>query len=662
MVERRLTAWLRTALALLGIAGIVTLAGCGGGSGAPNNPYLPPPPIIPDLKLYPAVATAYPGVPLTLTVYGGVPPYRAFTTNATVLPVANLVSGDTIVLLANPVSELTVVNVGVLDAVGSIFEQDSIITVQPAPLLPSNITVTANPNPACSGTDGNLCSGGTGTATVRVTGPTGVGVKGRSVKFDVVQGQFSIVSTNPAQPLVSALTVVTDTNGNAVVVLSVPADTPTQTGIIRATDVTTGSQITGSFQILQVTIGGSVLSVLPTGNTTITGPDNTRCSSGVTVTNYIFGGTPPYQVAVNFPQYVTLGGVPVLASGGAFTTTTNGGCFINLTYVITDATGRTIPSGAYPTVTNQLGTTPPAPPPPTTLIATPGAIAKANCVPSNTFQFILTGGTPPFSVVTSSTTSSTSVVLSPQTGITAGQAVTVSGMTSPAATTITAFDASIPRQSTTVTIDCSGAPPPPQPPALVIAPINYNYSSVQNGCVNQTSNFVVTGGTPPYSVFFASPRPGASISPSTLSASGQGFAVTGLTNGVLTTNVTVADSSTPQLLSVATITCPSTGPAVPLTVTPGFNYTTAVPPTCVGQTSNFVITGGTPPYSVAFPTPPNVGATIAPTTVLANGGGFAVTGLRDTTSSPNPGQSVTNVTVTDSATAPAVVIRTITCP
>jgi hypothetical protein len=661
MVERRLTARLRTALALLGIAGILTLAGCGGGSGAPNNPYTPPPPVIPDLKLYPAVATVYPGTPITLTVFGGVPPYRAFTTNATVLPVANIVNGDTIALLANPVTEVTTVNIGVLDSVGSIFEQDSVITVQPAPLLPSNITVTANPNPACDGTDGNLCSGGTGTATVRVTGPGGVGIKGRAVKFDVVQGQFSIVSTNPAQPLVSTLTVVTDVNGDAVVVLSVPADTPTQTGIIRATDLTTGSQITGSFKILQVTIGGAVLSVLPQGNTTITGPDTAHCSSGVTVSNYIFGGTPPYQVKVNFPQYVTLGGVPVLASGGVFTTTTNGGCFINLTYVITDATGRTIPNGAYPTVTNQLGTTAPAPPPPTTLIATPGAIAKANCIPSNTFQFILTGGTAPYSVVTSSTTSSTSVVLNPQTGIASGQAVTVSGITSPAATTITAYDASTPRQSTTVTIDCSGAPPPPTPPNLIIAPNNFNYSATT--CVNQTSNFVVTGGTPPYSVFFASPRPGASISPSTLGASGQGFAVTGLTNGVLTTNITVADSSTPQLQSIATVTCPITSPPTgALTVTPGFNYTTAVPPTCVGQVSNFVITGGTPPYYVAFPTPPNAGAAINPTTVITTGGGFQVTGLRNTTSSPDPGQSVTNITVTDSATAPAVVIRTITCP
>jgi hypothetical protein len=654
MVNRRLAVWLRPAFALIGVLGLATLAGCGGGSGAPNNPYVPPPPVTPPLTILPGSISVYSGTPSTLTISGGIAPYRAFSSDASVLPLPTNVSGDTIVLSPNNVTATTGVNVTVQDAVGTV-SSGTTVTVNPAPLLPSLITVTANPNPACDGTAGNLCSGGTGTASVKVTGAGGIGLAGRQVRFDVVQGSFSIVSTNPAQPQVSTLTVATDVNGNAVVVLSVPPDTPTQTGIIRATDVTTGNQVTGDFKILQVTTGGAVLSVLPLGNTTITGPDNLHCSSGVTVTNYIFGGTPPYQVAVNFPQTVTLSGVPVMTNGGAFNTTTNGACFINLTYVITDATGRTIPGGSYPTVTNQLGTSAPPAPPPTTLVATPAAISKANCVPANTFQFVLTGGTPPFSVVTSSTTSSTSVVLSPQTGITAGQAVTVSGITSPAATSITAFDSGTPRQSASVSIDCSGAPPPPTPPSLVIAPGNFNYAATT--CVNQTSNFVVTGGTPPYTVFFASPRPGASISPTTLAASGQGFQVVGLTNGVQTTNITVADSSTPQLQAVATVTCPITNPPTgPLDVTPPlYNYSTT---TCVGQTSNFVITGGTPPYYIAFPTPPNAGATINPTTVTVTGGGFQVTGLLNTPA----GQSGTNVTITDSATVPNVVIRTITCP
>ncbi|MCC7215903.1 MAG: hypothetical protein IT517_03965, partial [Burkholderiales bacterium] len=187
MVERRFSAWLRGATALFAVAGILALAGCGGGSGAPNNPYTPPPPVIPPLTLLPDALTVYPGTPVTLTVYGGVAPYRAFSTNASVLPVATSVSGETIVLLANNVPATTGVAITVQDAVGTV-SLPAGISVQPAPLLPSSISVNANPNPACETTEGNLCSGSTGTALVTVTGAGGAGIKGRQVRFDVVQG------------------------------------------------------------------------------------------------------------------------------------------------------------------------------------------------------------------------------------------------------------------------------------------------------------------------------------------------------------------------------------------------------------------------------------------------------------------------------------------
>jgi hypothetical protein len=656
MAKRHLTAWLRPALALFGFTGILLLAGCGGGSGAPNNPYEPPPPVIPPLQILPGSIAVYPGTPSTLTITGGVAPYQAFSTDSTLLPVSTNVSSDTIVLAANNVTVLTTVQVTVRDSAGTTSLPVN-VSINPAPLLPSLITVTGNPSPACSNTDNSVCSGGTGTATVKVTGAGGAGIKGRPVKFDVVQGSFSFVSTNPAQPLVNTLTVVTDSNGDAVVVLSVPANTPTQTGIVRATDVTSGNQITGNFQILQVTINGATLSVLPTGNTTITGPSTGVCSSGVSVTNYIFGGTPPYQVGVNFPGAVTLTGVPVLASGGAFTTITNGTCFINLTYVITDATGTTIPSGSYPTVTNQAGTTAPPPPPPTSIVVTPGAIAKNNCVPSNTFQFITTGGTTPYSVVVSSTTSATSPVTSPQTGVAAGQAVTVSGLTSPSTTTISVFDSSDPRQSGSVTIDCTGAPTPPPGSALVVAPINYNY--LTSTCVNKTSNFVVTGGTPPYTAFFASGGTGATIAPTTIAGSGQGFSVTGLTDTALTTNITVVDSGAPQLQQVATISCPTGTSSPAMAVEPAGGYSYSINPVVVGTpncataTSNFVVTGGTPPYSATFSVPGNVGV-ITPTSIPASGMGFSVTGLANTVQD-------NQITIKDSSTSQQLLVRTIRC-
>ena len=464
MLDRAYTAWLRPALTLLGLAGLLSLAACGGGSGAPNNPYQPPPPSVTVPSLLPQTITVYAGSPTTLTISGGVAPYRAFSSDPTALPLPASIGGNSMVLSANNVAATTNVSVTVQDSLGQV-SAPAAVTVSPAPLLPALITVTSDPNPACANTTGAICSGGTGTATVRVTGPGGAGIAGRSVKFDVVQGSFSIKTTNPGQPLASTATVVSDANGDAVVVLSVAANTPTQTGIIRATDLTTGNQVTGSFTILQVETGGQVLSVLPQGNVTITGPSDGVCSTGVPVTFYIFGGTPPYVVATQFPGAVSLSGSPVFASGGAFTVTTNGTCFVNLTFVITDATGRTIPGGAYPTVTNEPGTTPLPPPPPGPLLATPAVFAKSGCFTANEFDFIVTGGTPPYSAVVSSYPglATSPLIIAPQTGITSGGLVKATvplGYVAPNAyptgpSIISIFDSATPPLSTSVSVTCN---------------------------------------------------------------------------------------------------------------------------------------------------------------------------------------------------------------
>jgi hypothetical protein len=444
--HRSIAAWLRPLAGLIALTGVLALSACGGGSGAPNNPYTPTPPIPAALAVLPVFTTAYQGTPATLTISGGQFPYRAFSSNSTVLPVAQAVAGDTVLLLPGAVATDTAVNVTIQDSAGSTVIAQ--VTVRPAPLLPNLITVTPNPDcPAATTNVGNMCSGGTGTASVVVTGPTGAGIPGRQVRFDVIAGTFAIQSANPATPLVQTLTVVTDANGTAVVGLVIPVNAVTQIGVVRATDVTTGNQVTGQFTIQQITDGSAILSVVPNGNTTITGPAKDVCSFGARVSHYIFGGTPPYRVVPTFPDAVTLTGVPVLTNGGGFDTITNGTCFVNLTYAITDATGRTIPAGNAPTVTNSPGTLVPATPPaPATLQVAPASVTVTGCT-GKTFDFIAVGGTPGFSAI-----------LTPQPpGIVAqsGAKFTVSGLTAAGTYTLSVFDQGSPPQVVTATITCS---------------------------------------------------------------------------------------------------------------------------------------------------------------------------------------------------------------
>src|SRR3954451_24804595 len=126
-------AWLRPFFALGALLALLVLGGCGGGSGAPNNPFTPTPTTPGPLFLLPSVATVYSGTPATLTISGGAPPYRSFTSNATVLPVSQGSDSATIVLLPNPVSADTAVIVTAQDSIGQ--TATSNVTVRPAPLL-----------------------------------------------------------------------------------------------------------------------------------------------------------------------------------------------------------------------------------------------------------------------------------------------------------------------------------------------------------------------------------------------------------------------------------------------------------------------------------------------------------------------------------------------
>ena len=96
MTENRLFAgWLRSLTGLVAVAGVLALSACGGGSGAPNNVFKS------TLTVLPSTVTVYAGVPTLLTISGGTGPFKAFSSNPAVLPVAENVSGRQILLLAN---------------------------------------------------------------------------------------------------------------------------------------------------------------------------------------------------------------------------------------------------------------------------------------------------------------------------------------------------------------------------------------------------------------------------------------------------------------------------------------------------------------------------------------------------------------------------------
>ena len=437
--------WLRPVLALCTLAGLLVLGGCGGGSGAPNNPFAPGPVAVGPLFLLPPTAVVYSHTAATLQVSGGATPYQAFSSNSAVLPVALNVDAGVIVLVPSDVAADTSVIITVKDAIGQ--TATSSVTVRPAPLFNS---LTVVPSRTACGTNA-VCSGDTATASVTVAGPGGGGVPNRLVRFDVITGAFAIQSNNPGQPLVASLTVVSDGNGTARVVLQAGLNVPTQPAQIRATDLTTGNAVTAVFTIVQQTDGSAILSVIP-ATATITGPNKVTCSSGVRVDYFIYGGTPPYRISPSFPDAVFLVNSTVNVSGGSFEAITNGSCVNPLTFTIVDAIGRQTTAN----LVNTIGTADPTPPVVApALVITPATAAATSCA-GKTFQFIITGGTPPYNVSAVTNPGPTAAMVTPAVVTTSGGTVLVSGIPNGSSTTsVVVVDQSSPQKSATATITCT---------------------------------------------------------------------------------------------------------------------------------------------------------------------------------------------------------------
>lgn len=324
-------------------AAALVLSSCGGG-GATNSPTNTG-----NLELIPATATLYAGVPYTLNVTGGLPPYLITSTEPTLVELNFTTSDHTFSFVPrNP----GVVDVGldpneVLRRSLSIEVRDSrgeritrtynvlqnfFTGYRESYTSTCGAAATATPPQACSGTE---------TIIHLIPVSNGTLYGNREYQLDKVRGDFQFVVEDPSvtPQLVNQIRVRTDQTGQAHIRLRVTNSAPTQIATYKITDVSTGVSTVALFTILQQPVIDTI-SVLP-DTVTFTGTLATRCGTG-SADIFVSGGTPPYTLVASAGLAVSPTTVDV--SGGRFTVTaglTSPPCPSGTSVIVTDSRGAT---------------------------------------------------------------------------------------------------------------------------------------------------------------------------------------------------------------------------------------------------------------------------------------------------------------------------------
>ena len=372
----------------------VFLGSCG--SGAVSAPPPPDPSAGTALAVSPSTVNLFADLPTTFTVTGGRPAYTAFSSNSAAVPVAATIVGSTFSVVPNPVTADTDVEITVRDAANTSVTAKA--TVKPSALL-NQITFTPF-GPTGTGCGSNtVCSGGDAQIVVKAV-LNGVVLRNRSIRFDVFQGSFQLV-TPGSGVLVNSLLINTDQQGEAVARITANVGAITQVATIQTTDVTSGLARRYNFTIVQQVSGAGILSSLPSTATTITGTKGApgaegNCPIGATVDYYIYGGTPPYNVASPQVAVATVAPSSVGTSGGKFTAQVTG-CG-KLAFIVTDASGRTVETSTLETLKGPNGdavtpSTASLTVTPSTLTIACGASGSVSVSGSGTFfTFVRSGG------------------------------------------------------------------------------------------------------------------------------------------------------------------------------------------------------------------------------------------------------------------------------
>jgi hypothetical protein len=370
------------AVAALGLASLIT--GCGGGG-----------------AVTPSCADTN-----VVTISSGVGPFQVFTSDATVLPVTQVVPGAAITLVPSNVDADRSVTLTVRDAAGQTV--NVAVTVKATPLIGAMTVTPANAS-LCGalgvpiGTVA-MCSGETASASLTLKGANALPIANRQVRFDVIQGPYSFALDRDATLFAKTITVLTDQNGQAIVTIRSDAGVPTQVSLIRGTDITSGNRVDASFTIIQTTSGTPAFSVSPIKNS-ISGYYVNQCGLG-SASYQIYGGTAPYTVFSNSISFVVLEvgstrgqSVVVSKSGGTFDAVALGGACTGTStaiFTITDATGRVI-TASFDAVAGTVAL--PVAPAPNDLVVTPPD-ARIVCSDRAVVVFTISGGTQPYTIAT----------------------------------------------------------------------------------------------------------------------------------------------------------------------------------------------------------------------------------------------------------------------
>jgi hypothetical protein len=512
--------WLRTLYGLLAAVAAMTLAACGGGSGAPNNPYTPGPSL---LTVTPAAVTAYPGVATTLSVTGGTPPYRAFSSNSGVLPVAQTMTGSLLTLVAGGIDSDTTVTITIQDSGG----QSAVATVSVKAQQPVALTVVPSVAIAYSGIASTLTVTG-GVPPYRASSsnttvlPVAQAVPGSTVVLlaanvggdtavdvtiqDAAGQRATAAVTVRAAPLLNSLTITpsgsdcgtsaicSGQNGTAVVTVLGPE------GAALAGRQVKFDVIAGPYGITAPTAGQPVVN-------TLTVTSDSTGKAGVLI-----------KANVNAPtQYAQLR-VTELTSGQQLV-----GNF--LIQQVTDGSKvlAVVPSEA--TIT---------------------AAFKGECSSDVRIDYYIYGGTPPYRVKASFPDAITIVnqVVAESGGF--FEAVTNGQCVNPL--TFSIVDAAG-RQTTATLKNLEGTADAPVVPAALVVTSN-PATPFTGACDGKNFVFTVDGGTPPYNVSATK----GTVTPQVVPSAGQTTSVFGLIKGDKST-ISIVDSTKPVKTFTTDIVC-----------------------------------------------------------------------------------------------------------